>query len=210
VLEEEAARLWTPYGVDIAWSDTGPPTGCHAAPRTTEGPENHIHVLILAGNPLDDFAAPTFHLASLTRQRPGDAPARPTTLILTTVERARHLVDVALRADGGAVRHPAVERLTALVLGRAIAHELGHYLLGPAHAAHGLMRSRFGRGDVLFAATRRFELDNGQVARLSGVIARGADGDTADPIVEPRTGPATPDAGPRHPPQTGSLRRPGS
>lgn len=53
-----------------------------------------------------------------------------------------------------------------VVLGRTMAHELGHLLLGEnSHAATGLMKPRFSRHDVLFDSTQ-FAFDPRQAARL--------------------------------------------
>jgi hypothetical protein len=61
------------------------------------------------------------------------------------------------------------ERMRAALLGRAlgrvIAHEIGHYLLGPRHTA-GLMRSAFAAGDLLDPPQDRFMLSPADVRRL--------------------------------------------
>jgi hypothetical protein len=50
-----------------------------------------------------------------------------------------------------------------IVLGRLIAHELGHYLLGMrGHSRQGLMRPVVTSDDVMSTAGDRFALDAGQ------------------------------------------------
>lgn len=50
-----------------------------------------------------------------------------------------------------------IDVLSAL-LGRALAHEVGHVLLGPGHTPMGLMRPRFQARDVAGVADTRFAL----------------------------------------------------
>ncbi len=70
---------------------------------------------------------------------------RPTTLIAAYPAEVQRLLET-VRMDARAVsERPAAlrQRLMGRVLGRAIAHELGHFLFGSAdHAEIGLMRAR--------------------------------------------------------------------
>jgi hypothetical protein len=60
------------------------------------------------------------------------------------------------------------------VLGRAMAHELGHYFLDTAtHASRGLMRARFEPGEFSDIRSTAFALDAEAVAWLRSRIARG-------------------------------------
>jgi hypothetical protein len=53
------------------------------------------------------------------------------------------------------------------VLGRAVAHEIGHYLLGPAHASSGLMRANIDAQEFADVRSRSFLLDNPAQAYLA-------------------------------------------
>jgi hypothetical protein len=79
---------------------------------------------------------------------------------------------VLIPGDSGyaAVAWPAVQRAAAqlevdpaLLLGAAIAHELGHLLLGPAHAHSGIMSPRLGRKEMELAARGELLFDGGQI-----------------------------------------------
>jgi len=88
----------------------------------------------------------------------------PAHQISASWEAARRLV-VAANLD----HLPPVGRDTfaARVLGRAIAHELGHYLLGTmSHTSHGLMRMAFDARDVWASDRRAFRLDPSQLTTL--------------------------------------------
>jgi hypothetical protein len=50
---------------------------------------------------------------------------------------------------------------------RAIAHELGHYLLASReHAAHGLMRGQLTADDIMQPRRSSYQLERAQVQRL--------------------------------------------
>jgi hypothetical protein len=59
-----------------------------------------------------------------------------------------------------------LEQLTATLLGRALAHEVGHYLLGPEHSATGLMRAKYLRRDMFAPERTAFSLTAAQIAAL--------------------------------------------
>jgi hypothetical protein len=55
----------------------------------------------------------------------------------------------------------------AHALGRALAHEVGHYLLGPVHAPYGLMRAQFSAHELLDTPTLgAYALDSKSRSRL--------------------------------------------
>lgn len=57
--------------------------------------------------------------------------------------------------------------LVGRLLGRVLAHEIGHILLGSAqHQANGLMRAQYQARDVLKSAPASYTLDAGERARL--------------------------------------------
>jgi hypothetical protein len=56
----------------------------------------------------------------------------------------------------------------ARALGRTLAHEIGHYLLGGAHSAHGLMRAQFTSHELLEnPAGHRYDIDDNSRRILS-------------------------------------------
>jgi hypothetical protein len=65
------------------------------------------------------------------------------------------------------------EHLAGRAVGRALAHEIGHYLLGePAHTRAGLMRPSFKARELLEASGRRFQLQPGNLDALGPRMAR--------------------------------------
>jgi hypothetical protein len=107
---------------------------------------------------------------------PGDASAetalgwvpfvegRARQLVYLRVSRARSMIyAVSLGKRPGSM----TELLVAKLLGRSLAHELGHVLLNSRdHNTTGLMRSLYRAQDVLWDATDAYTLDAQQRARL--------------------------------------------
>jgi hypothetical protein len=61
-----------------------------------------------------------------------------------------------------------------VVLGRAVSHEIGHYLLRTdTHARRGLMRARIDATEFADLRTGNFRLDNAAEAHLAALAARG-------------------------------------
>ena len=63
-----------------------------------------------------------------------------------------------------------VERRLGIVLGRAVAHEIGHALLGPGHARHGLMRARIDAAEFVDLRDVGFDLDGAGSAAARAAI----------------------------------------
>ena len=89
-------------------------------------------------------------------------------------------VSVLTGGDSGyaAVSWPAVQRSAvqmdadpAVALGAAIAHEIGHLLLGPAHSGSGIMSARLGFHEMKLAARGELLLDAECAKRLEGLTA---------------------------------------
>jgi hypothetical protein len=71
------------------------------------------------------------------------------------------------RAAARGPQAPFVSALTlGYVLGRAVAHEVGHVLLGTAHSETGLMTAAFAPAAMVDVKSTRFQLDRGDAARL--------------------------------------------
>jgi hypothetical protein len=157
-MKYETERIWSLLDVQIAWIDSmdARPTA-QAAGLTVMLEERSYpqwaedHDFLLAGlhQPTDQCGwglarvwvrHVQSHVASVRRDgHPFDT--LPTTLADTLVARA---------------------------LGRALAHEIGHYLLGTGqHSAHGLMRASFAPQDLLLDAIRSlYGLNSHEHAKL--------------------------------------------
>lgn len=132
----EAERAWTALGVDVCWRDARTP--CERSGVT-------LHVRIAADVPAavesDHRALGWIGFSDVT----GPGP-----FIVLSLRRAAELLGRAERAARRLQELPGmVERLLPRALGRALAHELGHYLLARrAHSAAGLMREAFRPEDL--------------------------------------------------------------
>jgi hypothetical protein len=154
-MQAEVERIWGRHNVRIHWLAPGPPHGSNT----------NIVVLVAADSRrcLPGRANREHTLGCFLYDREGSSG--PTITIFP--ERARRLV---VRWVANVCRNCLegwLERLTATLLGRALAHELGHYLLGPEHSATGLMRSRFDPRDLLTHKRDAFSLRDAQIASLA-------------------------------------------
>jgi hypothetical protein len=83
-----------------------------------------------------------------------------------TIESAQHLIS-SVRGRAGYELIAIDERRLGVVLGRALAHEIGHYLLDThTHARSGLMRPNFNALEFTDSRTSTFALDHAAAAWL--------------------------------------------
>jgi hypothetical protein len=148
----EAAAIWRAAGVTILWRT--PPAG-RSALRATE-----ITVTLHDGY----FQSPDGYarLGWITFVGP-EAPEPVVHLSLGNAVELMNRTSSLSEAPGG-----WREYLLALALGRALAHELGHYLLkSTAHEPRGLMRAARPSSDFFSPSRLGFELTADQRARLA-------------------------------------------
>jgi hypothetical protein len=144
-LIREAARIWGGEHVDLRWPVVG---------ETPEPPEAPLRVLVMTR---PDSAAeghdrwPVAEILSHQQQR---------AIAIASIASARRVVDEAARAQ--LFEHPAnLEYRLGLVLGRAVAHEIGHFLLSTSsHAERGLMRAHVAAGEFAALGRDQFRLDD--------------------------------------------------
>lgn len=123
LLTAEAHRIWRREGVFLRWRDG-------AAVR----PDAPLRVLVIArpGVPSADANWVVGELLRLTDRR---------AIAVASITGARRVLD---EADRWSPTNVPDEVQLGLVLGRAVAHEIGHYLLGTrGHSRAGLMRADF-------------------------------------------------------------------
>jgi hypothetical protein len=143
---EEAAAVWRPTGVTFRWH----PEPVRDAPRTARP-----RVIIA-----DERGQPT----------PGGSPvgwvmfngSEPDGDIHLSHANAGTLLDLERRDRAGGHPFTPAERhlLMGRMLGRALAHEIGHYLLrSRAHARRGLMRARRTLREFIAPHRRDFDVD---------------------------------------------------
>ncbi|HTI37375.1 MAG TPA: hypothetical protein VL484_07460 [Vicinamibacterales bacterium] len=158
VILDEAARVWARYGISIQ-SATEPPA---------DGAIVRVVIHDTAGSIASDAAADPHALGSVVFH-----DGVPDPQITLYEGRAWDLIG---RAEGSAIDHwPLTYRRLVLgrVLGRALAHELGHYLLQtPTHSTAGLMRASQQIADLMATDDRRVFLSSENLAALPAAIDR--------------------------------------
>lgn len=138
MMKTETERVWSPLDVRIDWIDPAA-MAAHAAGLT---------VMVEEGAPREPTPSHESVLAALSQ---------PTTacgwgLAHVWVQRVERHAALVRRGDHAYTALPSVLADTFLgrALGRVLAHEIGHYLLGTReHTAHGLMRPQFTPQDLL-------------------------------------------------------------
>ena len=155
----EARAIWSPYGVDVREA------GCSAAAfeRSIQ-----LHVAVLPRHRADtsEGAIGSIEFAVVT-------PRPNVSLYVQDVD------DLVTATLGGEVRAwPAAERdnVEGRALGRALAHEIGHYLLrSRQHAPFGLMRATQPVPVLIDRDRRRLRLSTPEVVRIALLNASALD-----------------------------------
>jgi hypothetical protein len=158
-MKKEAERVWSRLDVRLAWIDSR--RGISVPHRAG------LTVMLEEGAYLRSAATSLSVLADLTQ--PSDTCGWGLAHVWV-----RHVERHAASAPGGErafLRLPAPLAATFLgrALGRVLAHEIGHYLLGTReHTRNGLMRAQFAPQDLLknAAAGRLYGLDSREQAAL--------------------------------------------
>ncbi len=156
-MQAEVERIWNRYSVKLSWlapDHVRPDSGANVDVVVVPDSRECGRVRSTGRNTLGCFRF----------SRDGDS--RP--LITIFAQHAQQLAG-ALSARMCRRRCPEawIERLHATLLGRAVAHEIGHYLLGPEHSSAGLMRAEFDPRDVLAGDPKMVSLTAPQVQRLT-------------------------------------------
>jgi hypothetical protein len=150
---EEAARIWRPYGIVVT------------ADSSTADAESVAELLV--GLDVDHETG-----GSLGEIRFADdgIPASSAILYFRPLLR---LVDTSPLGSAARQLPLAVhDRLLSRALGRALAHEVGHFVLrSPHHSSRGLMRSRHSASMLTEPSANAFRLTDIDVARLNVVMA---------------------------------------
>jgi hypothetical protein len=153
----ETDAIWRSSGFTFAWRQ---------APR--EASAATLHVII--GH--DVRPAPDGGLALGWIVFADSAPEQE---IYVSYANAQQLMIEAPGVVGALDRMPRLEKHTLLAraMGRALAHEMGHYLLeSKEHTLTGLMRSRINATEFFGTGNRQFKLDNGQRSSITARLTR--------------------------------------
>jgi hypothetical protein len=150
-LRREAVRPWLAVGAIAAWTDETPPSAA--------GPGEGEDLYVIATNDAAEAEAGSRHDAPLAAIRFVDG--RPTSHITVYAGDLAHRLDEVRLDDRRLGDRPPRLRdgLLGLVLGRAVAHELGHFLLASsAHAPSGLMRASHRLDRLMAPAASGFQV----------------------------------------------------
>lgn len=143
-LISEAERIWRHEQVNIEWTRPG---------HTVEHPGAPLRVLVISRSDSDTRPHRGWPVAELV------AEASPRAIAFAWVSGAERVVDEAARVAAADRRTPREYRL-GLVLGRAVAHEIGHFLLATGtHAERGLMRATVDAREFAGLGGEAFRLD---------------------------------------------------
>jgi hypothetical protein len=154
VMQAEAARIWGRYSVAIDWREPGPALDPSVRFVVIVSPDTARCVPWRADR-ADAFAC--FPLVP-------EGNARP--VIKVFPDRVRRLVDRGVASICRRCLESWIERLTATLLGRALAHEIGHYLLGAEHSGTGLMKANIDAAELFTQEGDTLSLTNAQIASL--------------------------------------------
>ena len=157
----EAGRVWAPYGVAV---DAAPDDDAECGSDPDAG---GIILRVVLIETRHAAITPGWQgaLGAITFS-PGGAPVPSITVFLTGIER---IVQGARIFGRPSAQWPLAfrDQLFGRVLGRVLAHEIGHYLLrSPRHAADGLMRSLQLADDLVEPSRYRYTLAAPERARL--------------------------------------------
>ena len=143
-LISEAERIWRREHVHIEWARPG---------HTIEHPDAPLRVLVVARPQPATPSTREWPVAELFPE------ASPRALAIASILGAQRVVDEATRSTRVEVNAPNDYRL-GLVLGRAVAHEIGHFLLATGtHADSGLMRASVDAREFAAMDGNAFTLD---------------------------------------------------
>jgi hypothetical protein len=142
----ETSQVWRAAGVDVKWSKL--PSAGTAEGSAMESSQPPVVVMVTPDIPEAFASAPPAVrvMASILF-----IENKPTTLIGAYPAEVQRLLETVRMDERAVSERPAAlrHRLMGRVLGRAIAHELGHFLFGSAdHAPSGLMRARHRLDDL--------------------------------------------------------------
>jgi hypothetical protein len=153
-LVKEAATIWLREGVHLEWCSP-----------VEEQPRAGVALRVLVGRLLGAGGqGEAWPVGELLPGQSGDRIA------IASITAAQRVLDSSGR---GAEPAGLGEHRLGLVLGRAVAHEIGHYLLGRTHTRRGLMRAQIDASDFADLRDGGFFLDGVASGRLHEVLAHG-------------------------------------
>ena len=152
---EEASGIWAKYGVDVRlWQGDSVST-------------DHVVRLTVVEAAHHSAQVPTDALGSILFIEDSPEP-----VIRMYDDAIRDLVGASALPTYASQSSPLHDVIVGRVLGRALAHEIGHYLLRwRHHSSMGLMRARQSAMDLVSPERRPFTLSNDELMRLESVMS---------------------------------------
>lgn len=157
-MQDEASAIWQRYGVQIQWPASRP----------------DVHCPLVLGS----FDVLVEYQQSSARRAPHRTVLGSTQLVPARIDHVGIYVDydetqTSLESIGESqlialVGHPGIGPVDiGRALGRILAHEIGHVVLGaPRHQAYGLMRRAFASADLVTRQRGAYTLSKKEIDRL--------------------------------------------
>jgi hypothetical protein len=156
-VQDEAERIWRPYGVRITWPDSKSPAEPFSVTAILAWEIERSGVL---GSPL---------ILGRAFIDPMEPPRRPIRVSIDATEQTLALRPHSWTSIAGRVH----ERELARALGRVLAHEIGHVLLAVrSHDQTGLMREAYTADELARPDRLPFVLTANSAGRLRSRIER--------------------------------------
>jgi hypothetical protein len=163
-VEREVTAIWRRFGIDVQWRDARPG-------------ELRVTVVVKDTGTAAGSLAPLGWVNFVNNE--------PSAVMYASADAAWDIVQTG-RTDAGRFADDPLalqQVVAARLIGRAVAHELGHYLLGSrVHSRRGLMRATLDVVDALTRGADWYDLDRGQRAMLERRLAWLAAAARARPI----------------------------
>ena len=156
---DETNAIWKPAGVTLQWIRSG---------SSGAGSDASVDVVIgQARGSAHAYDAPLGWIAF--------EEGRPQPHLYLSYANATALLEAARGVVGSVSRMPILERETYLgrALGRALAHELGHYLLElKTHTSAGLMKANFTAAEFFMPEKTHFTITKAQQATAAARLSQ--------------------------------------
>ena len=156
-LMREVNDIWQREGVRLQWP---------FSPPADAVPDFALRALVVQRESATGNSVHQWPVGELLFDQSDNAVA------VASIEAAERVLATAARADEPSALH---ERRLGVILGRALAHEMGHYLLNtPGHARRGLMRASIDARDFADLRSGAFFLDAPAGEWIRGAVAPSA------------------------------------
>ena len=156
-LMREVNDIWQREGVRLQWP---------FSPPADAVPDFALRALVVQRESATGNSVHQWPVGELLFDQSDNAVA------VASIEAAERVLATAARADEPTALH---ERRLGVILGRALAHEMGHYLLNtPGHARRGLMRASIDARDFADLRSGAFFLDAPAGEWIRGAVAPSA------------------------------------